>query len=168
MWHDYVQPISTITALALSTLALVLAQFPVGSKRAKWTYVVIVIIFNIVAAVSVVYSQYYTVTKARMESAAKRENREQLGIFIAEGNVLLTKLRDPQAPLADSDSNTWAKQVEGFLLDKLGPSYVTRFRSDTGILLGQPTNLDGAHLSYWLGVRNRVYNLERFSAEIPQ
>jgi hypothetical protein len=168
MWRDYIQPISTITALGLSTIALVLAQFPVGSTRAKWTYVVIVIIFNLTAAASVVYSQYYTVTKARMESITKRENREQLGVFIAEGNALLTGLREPQAPLADTESNAWADHVESFLLKRLGPSFVTRFRSDTGILLGRPTNLDGPHLSYWLGVRNRVYNLERFSAEVPQ
>jgi hypothetical protein len=158
MWRDYVQPISTIAALALSTLALVLAQFPIGSTRAKWTYVLIVIFFNLVAAASVIYSQYYTITKAHKEMA-KRENREQLGKFISEGNDLLTRLRDQNAQLADADSNLWGTNVETFLLSKLGQSYVTRFRSDTGILLGQPTNLTGDHLSYWLGVRNRVYNL---------
>lgn len=168
MWRDYIQPISTITALTLSTLALVLAQFPIGSTRAKWSYVLIVIFFNLLAATSVVYSQYYTVTKARAETATKRENREQLGEFINQGNVLLARLRDQNAPLVDTDSNRWATNVEAFLLSKLGQSYVTRFRSDTGILLGQPTNLTSDHLSYWLGVRNRVYNLERFSAEIPQ
>ena len=167
MWRDYIQPISTITALALSTLALVLAQFPVGSTRAKWTYVVIVIMFNVVAAASVLYSQYYTVTKARAESAAKRANREQLGFYIAQGNALLVRLRDANAPLADTDSNAWATQVEAFLEEKLGPSYVIRFLSDAGILLGQPTGLPADHLNYWVGVRNRVYNLERFSAEIP-
>ena len=89
MWRDYVQPISTITALTLSTMALVLAQFPVGSTKAKWTYVIVVIFFNVVAAASVVYSQYYTITKARTETANKRENREQLGVHIAQGNALL-------------------------------------------------------------------------------
>jgi hypothetical protein len=168
MWRDYVQPVSTIAALTLSTLALVLAQFPIGSTRAKWTYVLIVIFFNLLAAASVVYSQYYTITKAHTETTTKRENRERLGEFINQGNALLARLRDQNAPLADTDSNGWATNVEAFLLSRLGQSYVTRFRSDTGILLGQPTNLAGDHLNYWLGVRNRVYNLERFSAEIPQ
>jgi hypothetical protein len=53
MWRDYVQPVSTIAALTLSTLALVLAQFPVGSTKAKWIYVIIVIFFNALAAASV-------------------------------------------------------------------------------------------------------------------
>jgi hypothetical protein len=91
-----------------------------------------------------------------------------LGAYIAQGNALLALLRDPSTTLADTASNVWATEVEGFLTEKLAPSYVTRFRSDTGILLGQPAALTGVHLNYWLGVRNRVYNLERFSAEVPQ
>jgi len=167
VWRDYVQPVSTIAALLLSTLALVLAQFPIGSVRAKWTYVAIVIVFNLVAAVSVVYSQYYTITKARTEIATRREIREQLGVFIERGNALMARLRDADAPLADADSNAWANEVETFLSEKLGQSYVLRFRSDTGILLGEPVGLARPHIDYWRGVRNRVYNLERFSAELP-
>jgi hypothetical protein len=124
MWRDYIQPISTITALFLSTLALVLAQFPVGSRSAKRAYVAVVMIVNLIAAGAVIYSQYYTVTKTKSEAAQRRDTREKIGMFIDQGNALLARLRDPNSPIADADADKWASEVEDYLKETLGQSYV--------------------------------------------
>jgi hypothetical protein len=169
MWRDYVQPISTITALVLSTLALVMAQFPIGSPEAKWAYIAVVIIFNVIAAGAVVYSQYYTINKAKTEAAARRGTRDQIGVFIGQGNAYLTAIRNDKVDFdqVTIEINGWASKVEDFLRTKLGDSYVLRFRSEADMPLGIPEGLNEQRLSYWRGVRLRVVNLERFSAELP-
>jgi hypothetical protein len=168
MWRDYVQPISTITALILSTLALVMAQFPIGSPEAKWAYITVVIIFNVIAAGAVVYSQHYTISKAKTQAADRRATRDQIGAFIGQGNAYFAIRNDKvDFDQVTIEINGWASKVEDFLRTKLGDSYVLRFRSEADMPLGIPEGLNEQRLSYWRGVRLRVVNLERFSAELP-
>lgn len=169
MWRDYVQPISTITALLLSTLALVMAQFPIGSPRAKWAYIAVVIFFNVIAAAAVIYSQHYTINKAKTEAADRRGTRDQIGAFIDQGNAYLAAIRDDKVDFdqATKEINEWAGKVEEFLAAKLGTSYVQRFRSAANVPLGEPVGLSEQRMAYWRGVRLRVVNLERFSGELP-
>jgi hypothetical protein len=154
----------------LSTLALILAQFPVGSTRAKWIYIIIVILFNFLAAAAVIYSQYYTINKAKTEASERRETREQIATFIHEGNDLLGRIRNNDIPSEETQAaaNNWATQVEAFLAQRLDNSYVLRFRSAANLPLGEPVGLDEQRLSYWRGVRIRIVNLERFSSELPR
>lgn len=169
MWRDYVQPVSTITALILSTLALVMAQFPIGSTEAKWANIGVVIFFNVIAAGAVIYAQYHTTTKAKTQAADRRATRDQIGNFIAQGNELLAAIRDKKNDFdkVQNEINGWASKVEDFLRVKLGDSYVVRFRNTENMPLGEPIGVSQPRLGYWRGVRARVLNLDRFSGELP-
>ena len=79
----------------------------------------------------------------------------------------MQRIGDTSQPNPTSDANQWGARVEIFLVAMLGQSYVVRFRSEAGILAGQPS-LEQERLQYWLGVRNRVVRLQQFSAELPQ
>jgi hypothetical protein len=157
----------TIVALVLSTLALVVAQFPLRSKRAKWAYVILVGIFNVAAAGSVIYATHYTLTRGAEEKTRRIALREQLGHFLAQGSQLLQQTVDKNQTLPVAEANAWADQVETYLAATLGQSYVVRFRSAASMPSDYPMGVPEERLGLWRGIRYRVINLERFSGELP-
>jgi hypothetical protein len=166
MWREYIQPVATIIALILSTMALVIANFPIESQKAKWTYVAAVTLLNLFAAGAVIYGTYHTLTKEAQEKAERIQIRKQLGTFIDTGQTVLSRITNLQDPGYANAANEWAQNVETYLKETLDESYIARFRSDAGILAGQPA-LDQERIGYWLGVRNRIIRLQQFSAELP-
>jgi hypothetical protein len=80
--------------------------------------------------------------------------------------VLLRKIKDPKQPLPNQEADRWAQQAEIFLRERLGESYVTRYRADLTEMFGD-ADVAANRLGYWRAVRNRVINLQNVSAEFP-
>ena len=167
MWRDYIPPIATITALLLSTFALVVAQFPLEIASTKWAYIIFVGLLNVVAAGSVIYSTYHSITRQALEKERLAEIREQLGIFIMQGRELRLRTTDETQPPPNREVNEWAAQVETFLLGALGSSYVIRFRSHEGLAPFFCSIASPDHSRLWSAIGTRVARLDQFSALLP-
>ena len=68
-------------------------------------------------------------------------------------------------PLPQAETDEWLAAVQAFLKDKLGPSFVARFRDYSGIPASDIYGVDPQHQALWRTIRNRVTRLQEFSAQ---
>jgi hypothetical protein len=144
------------------------AQFYKDHPIAKVVLVVVAGVLGAAAIGATFYGQYNVVSERVADDARRRDIREHLGNFIEVGNELMRRCADPTQEVPLDDANKWADNVETFLSDQLGRSYVIRFRDATG---APSMTLDNAkdqrHQNTWFGIYVRVLRLEEFSRQFP-
>jgi hypothetical protein len=164
-WQSILAVLPGVAAVINGFIAVLMAHFFQGKPRAKVIFVAVAGAIAVVAVGTTLYGQYLVVSQRNAEHAAAAALRDKLGDFITQGNALMTECGIPSNPAPLEPAEAWASTVETFLKEKMGASYVARFRDSTGGPLGEP-NMDKLHLQLWLGIRFRVFRLEQFSGEI--
>jgi len=159
MWQDYIGIIPGVAAAILGVVTLMTRDMP------RWQ-IAIVIALTVIAVGSMSLSQWWILHKKAAEQAKRTEIEERFGQFIGQGESLITLLVSHlDQPVPETQLNEWATKTETFL-QTLGVSYVTRFRSGTGLNTSLSLNgADAAHNSYWLGMRSRLIRLHAFASE---
>jgi hypothetical protein len=99
---------------------------------------------------------------------SKRQIREKLGEFLAQGQHLMGQCANEHVPAPDAEANKWAEEVENYLQSKLSSDYVARFRSGAGMPLSASSIQDKAHRDLWAGLNVRLYRLEQFLSELRE
>jgi hypothetical protein len=132
--------------------------------------------FVVAAAASLVVAAYFVwrekdkeLEEANQKLAAKQQRRavrDQLGAFLAAGSQFMQACRNEEAPPPESDANAWAGEVQAFLAEHFGQSYVARLHNGQGLLPIDPGIKSANHRAMWHGLRIRVIRLEQFLAEL--
>jgi hypothetical protein len=139
-------------------VAAVSGLLPEKRKRTKIGFMIVGVVLGFVAFGADKYA-------ASLERTNRKEIREQLAVFIADGNELMRQAGIETAPPPERAVADWKKNVEEYLKQKLGNPYVVRFRSHAG---AEPVNLtikSVAHGSLYAEVKFQVTHLERFIVE---
>ena len=126
----------------------------------KWVLILLGLGLGTASFATNAYNEHYKTKRAKMV-------RDQLGIFIAEGQKCLNAtITGPHIP-DNLPADQWAEQVESYLENELGAAYVTRFRNPA---VTSNDSLPGSRQrsNLWSGIRNRLIRLEQFSSELPQ
>jgi hypothetical protein len=163
---DYLSTVPTAIAIMNGFIALVVANFYKEHRTAKIVLVVVTAIFSAAAIGATIYSQYSMLAAKAAEAARKNAIHEQLGIFIAAGDDLMGKSRDINQNAPETEVTQWAEKVENYLSENLGPSYVFRFRDESGVQGHPPEGIAGKRLFLWAITYLRVFRLEQFSQEV--
>ena len=137
-------------------------------------------LLGITAIVCVVFASYWTWRLERqavvdthnhianlmsqLNVREKRRNiRETLGRFLAEGHELLGRCGDEQQQPPTEDADSWAAKTEEFLAANLGESFIARFRSGAGLPMTATSIASIPHRQLWAGIWVRIARLEEFS-----
>ena len=99
------------------------------------------------------------------ERATNREIREQLGVFLLEGQALLRRAANESQPPPNAEAEAWAARTEKYLTSALGAAYVARFRSSAGLPMTANSIESRAHANLWAGIWVRLARLEQFIHE---
>jgi hypothetical protein len=166
MWREYFGLVGTAIAVINGLFAIVVALLPVRRSVVKLRLGVTALVLGAVAIGATFYARHYAGVQHERQLGDRREIRERLETLILEGRALLGQIRDSQRELPAKPADEWAQRTEIYLRDNLGESYITRFRKDATDMYGDAA-VPPARLPYWRAVRNRVVNLEAFTAEFP-
>ena len=162
MWLEHLGLAGTTIAVVNGVLAIMIALMPRGSQVAKVRIGVLALALGILAIVAA----FIPGSPADQQQAERSDIRDRLDGFVHDGMVLLRKIKDPKQALPNQEADRWAQQAEIFLRERLGESYVTRYRADLTEVFGD-ADVAANRLGYWRAVRNRVINLQNVSAEFP-
>jgi hypothetical protein len=168
MWRDYVGLVAPTAAIINGFIAVVVAQFYKDHPVAKALLVVMAGVLGVAAIGATFYGQYKVFSEKTADATRRRDIQESLGSFIQVGNELMRRCADPTQEVPLEEANKWADNVEAFLLNRLGRSYVFRFRDATGVVSMRLNSAkDEEHQNVWFGIYVRVARLEEFSREFP-
>jgi hypothetical protein len=162
MWLEHLGLAGTTIAVVNGVLAIMIALMPRGSQVAKVRIGVLALALGVLAIVAA----FIPGPPADQLQAERRDIRDRLDGFVHDGMVLLRKIKDPKQALPNQEADRWAQQAEIFLRERLGESYVTRYRADLTEMFGD-ADVAANRLGYWRAVRSRVINLQNVSAEFP-
>ncbi|OAF06208.1 hypothetical protein AYJ54_21325 [Bradyrhizobium centrolobii] len=148
--------LSSAAEVLIATVVLIVVHFPLEATR------------SLLSFGSVPAARYSHRQQARAIASEVARTRERLGRFIDEGRLLLARLRDPakDAEASRSHAQAWAAQVEEFLSNDLGGAYVDRFHVRSNVSDGEIIGIPPERLPDWRNLRDCLFNLEMFSAEI--
>ena len=168
--RDYLSVIPATVAVVSALLFAVTSNLFRDKPAIQMRLLIVVGILAVVAVAATIYGQYLVVWDRKTEQARKVEIREKLGEFIARGNEMLGTMRYRKLAEVTEDANVWIGEAEAYLLDKLGQSYVTRFRDSSDPLLWSfsVAGLNDGQQILWSDIRGRLTKLETFSQELPQ
>jgi hypothetical protein len=91
--------------------------------------------------------------------------REALGSFMLTGRALQRQCGDESKLAPNKEADDWAADVEKYLRDTLGESYVARFRSHSGLPMTGNSIQSIPHRNLWGGLDTRLARLEQFIEE---
>jgi len=166
MWRELFGFVGAAVAVINGVLALAVALLPARRSVLKLRLGVVAAVLGVVTLGGVLVARYAGHVQQERQLSDRRDTREKLESFIADGRTLLEQIRDPQKPLPNRDADEWAQRTEIFLRDRLGEVAVARFRKDISDLYGE-SGVPAARLPYWRAVRNRLVNLETMTAAMP-
>jgi hypothetical protein len=146
----------TVVEVLTATLVLTVVHFPLETTRS---------LVRFGSAPMVKYAHRQKVQAIALED---ERMRTILGRFIDEGRLLLARLRDPakDTETSRSHANAWTAHVEEFLQNDLGSLYVDRFYARAIVSDGEIDGIPPERLPDWKNLRDCVFNLELFSAEL--
>jgi hypothetical protein len=138
-----------------------------AKDMARWKKACLVVL-TLIAIGGTGVSQWWTLHERAQEQTEREGIRNHLGELEGEGERLIKQCLDNSAPLPEAAAHEWTDQVESFLSQKLGPSYVTRFRSDAGVTAhGIPSGgVLNDRLGLWWWLYARVARLDQFASEL--
>jgi hypothetical protein len=164
---DYINVIPSAAAVINGFIAVLVAQFFKNRAEAKTTLVVLAGIVSAVAIVATFDSQYQIVATRNADIQHRKEIRDQLGLFVAEGLKLMNDCADKSAPPRWADTNKWATQIHNFLDSKMGHSYSVRLGNPAGMPLNEACrNADGPHNDLYRVQYAINFRLDEFSKEL--
>jgi hypothetical protein len=166
MWRELFGFIGAAIAVINGVLALAVALLPVRRSVLKLRLGVAAAVLGVTALGATLVARYTIHVQQERQLSDRRDARDKLEGFIADGRALLAQIRDPQKPLPNRDADEWALRTETFLRERLGELAVVRFRKDVSELYGE-FGVPAVRLAYWRAVRNRLVNLEMITAELP-
>jgi hypothetical protein len=163
---EYLNLLPAAAAVINGFIAVVIANFLRDRRRIRVSLVVTAGMLGASAIGATFYSQHLAIAQRAEERVWWGRVREQLGVFIAEGNDLMLQCRQDGGPAPEPAATNWGAHVEIYLRNVLRQSYVNRFRSDAGLPV-IATNLFIPHFGLWRRIYFRVARLEQFSEELP-
>ena len=166
MWRELFGFVGAAVAVINGLLAMAVAMLPVRRSVLKLRLGVAAAVLGVLALGGMLAARYAIHVQQERQLADRRDAREKLEAFVADGRALLVQIRDPQKPLPNREADEWAQRAEIFLRERLGELAVVRFRKDISDLYGE-SGVPAARLPYWRAVRNRLVNLETITAELP-
>jgi hypothetical protein len=166
MWRELFGFVGAAVAVINGVLALAVALLPVRRSVLKLRLGVAAAVLGVVVFGGMLVARYAMHVQQERQLSDRRDARDKLEGFIADGRALLAQISDPEKPLPNRDADEWAQRTEIFLRERLGELAVMRFRKDVSELYGE-SGVPAARLPYWRAVRNRLVNLETMTAELP-
>jgi len=162
--QDFLKALPTIAAVVMSVLTIIQAVYPPQARWAKAFFTITIVALGAFAVVALLLVQRRESAQRTADEARHKAIREQLGVFIVEGQELVHRCTQEHWPVPDKDANSWTSKIEAFLAEKLGPSYVAGFRNDAGLPLTASSGIESpAHRKLWAAIHSRVARLEQFS-----
>ena len=166
--QNFITAFATTIAVINGFVALALRSVPADDWRTQMKLLIFVGVISVAVIAATWYGSYRSYSDQKAERARKTEIRERLGEFIARGNEMMNTVRCREIGEVVQESEDWVKEVEAYLLSRLGRSYITRLRDTSDAPSTFIPGLNDGQLGLWMGVRDRVFKLERFSQELPQ
>ena len=110
----------------------------------------------------------YRELEAAVNNQDNRKNVSiALGRFLPVAETLMTRCRDTTVSPPNAEADSWAQQVEDFLLSNLDESYIARFRDDSKTMPLLPAGmLSQDHTNLYRGLQIRKANLHEFIKEL--
>jgi hypothetical protein len=165
---DYFALVPASAAIILGGLGIVVMFVPPQTTGTKIIYIVAITALTIAAIVFTGWSQRRSAKHAAKETKRFHRLREQCGMLMSQGQVLLTHCLNEKEPDPTTSASEWSQRVETFLNRELGSSYVARFRNQAGLPLGlNPISIHSiSHRNVYPWVLTRLARLEQFITEI--
>jgi hypothetical protein len=167
MWRELFGFGGAAIAVINGLIAIAVAMLPVRRSVLKLRLGAAAAVLGVLALGTTLVARYTIHVQQEHQLADRREARQRLEAFMAEGQAILIQIRDSQKELPSRAADEWAQRAEIYLRDKLGELAVARFRKDVDEMYGDAAVLP-TRLAYWRAVRNRLVNLEMMAAELPQ
>ena len=109
---------------------------------------------------------FHTVRKKRDESEAGEGVLDALGAFLAEGDELNLRCHNEKELPPNDEADKWDDREAEFLRERLGESYIARFRSGAGLPMGLTSIASKDHRDLSSGIKVGTARLEQFIAEL--
>lgn len=84
------------------------------------------------------------------------------------GRNLQGRCSDEKQPAPVNETDAWAAEVEKYLADNWGESYVARFRSHAGLPMSATSIESREHRNVWSFLHTRLARLEQFIQEVAR
>lgn len=118
-----------------------------------------------------------TSSKAKADAAAKlqedaelktrkEERQKQLGDYLVAGSRLMTRFYDAQDKAIEKDATDWNLQVMQYAQDHLGPAYLARVNTGTGVTGFLKSATDPAQQKVLESTHVRLIRLQEFLKEL--
>lgn len=127
-------------------------------------------VMELFASVAIIVGAYFAIRgwcRKRRRKQEQKAIRENLGVFIAEGQQIKGKCyeKNTEAPIEEADR--WNEKVFNYLNANLGNDYAQRFQSHEGLPSGI-TTLSGMQARVEAFIGSRLARLNQFLAELTQ
>jgi hypothetical protein len=153
---DPLVAITIMTTLALLFGILAFAKTPEGGV----SQIMITLCWGIgVFGLLAVITQIYSIVKR------KRLQQRIANFYVMGHNIIVKLYQAHDAAILAEEAEEWRRQVEPFLRNKLGQSYLSKFNSQPPTIIGVPDVFAEAPGNLYRGISNRLFWLDRFSGE---
>ena len=142
----------------------------------RLAWLIPLIAFAVLGALRLILAPYWIYREAeeRARSLAgqvstvekTQDVRESLGQLLKEGNEIAGRCITESLPVPNDWANKWAAKTETFLRERIGESYVIRFRSSSGLPVAVSNIQSAEHRKLWANLRTRLARLELFLQEL--
>ena len=133
---DYLTPTAAAIATISGFAAFVVNTYWREHKVAKAILIILAFIAAMGAIGASFYDRHQTIVareaeaqRVNAEAQRRKEIRDQLSRFIAEGAQLMVLCGDTSKPIPDQAVDKWGKRIEDYVRSKLGETDVLRMRN---------------------------------------
>jgi hypothetical protein len=130
-------------------------QFAPVPDRLKWGITIAALVLAIVCGIGWWRAPSYT-----------KETRDRLGDFLSAGEFWKRRCENPGDIFPGDQMAKWRKDVERYVLSRLGASYEARLTSDSGIILEIPKSVPKEYDGSWWALHVRCVRLHDFIKEL--
>ena len=167
MLGDYIGLGATIIALINGVLAVLIAQYPLKTSKAKRRFIGVIILLSLCAAGADIDSRYHELSKQSQDRADRTAIHDHLGNFIVQGVVLQNDFIPATMPEPFDRVREWENKVVAYLELTLGRSYAVRFNNAVGVpAVIQPVTVD-PYGSAWKAMYVHIVRLNEILRELP-
>jgi hypothetical protein len=134
-----------------------------------WRWHVWVIGALLIVLVIVFESAYRLYNRLDVEASSHADFKrviDVLGRFLERGRILADKCREEKEPPPREEADALEHEVEQFLVEHLGASYVARFRSGANLPMTMTSIRSSEHVKIWAGLERGKARLEQFLQEL--
>jgi hypothetical protein len=167
MLADYIGLGATIIALINGVLAILIAQYPLKTSKAKRRFIGAVIFLSLCAAAADIGSRYHELSRQSQDRADRKAVHDYLGDLIVQGVVLQNDLIPETMPEPLQRVREWEDKVVAYLELTLGRSYAVRFNNAVGVpAVSQPVTVE-PYGSAWKAMYVHIVRLNEILRELP-